>query len=536
MSKISEKNIIKNYHSSRTNQNLSLSNDNINSIDKKKDNSATITNPSFYDNYLCVSFFESITRIVFVNKPGIEKPVRVLFTINPVVSLLSNVSKHDFLETVDRSDRYNKLFSLMESCDYFFEEISYKQNQAKNNFLAKFIIDLNFYWLEVFSFVITFTINIILLSTVQGETERLYGDSKAKNIVDGLGLFNFICNFLIILVWIIIKLPLYYLTESHKYLKKIIKEKEEKNEDDEKINLNLFNKIYVIYYILIKKSTLTGFLWNVVLSCAGVFSRIHFLYIVQILGIINLSQTLKNIILSLVIKLNQLSAVFYCILVFNLLFGNIAFFKFSRDFIREVDSSVPYSYPGSLNILNDYLGSPYIEPAHVENECGTMLYCFATHLSYGMRFDGGIADRMEKASYTYDKGYYVARFFYEELYFLILVILMLNMIYGIITDAFSELRNKVEKIIRDKEEVCFICGIDKETCEKKGEKFEEHLTNIHNLWIYVEYMIGLRFVDIQDTNAINSYVIESLEQKELVWFPYDETAMAGEENQGEDES
>ena len=424
----------------------------------------------------------------------------------------------------------------MESCDYFFEEISYKQNQAKNNLLAKFIIDLDFYWLEVFSFCITFTINIILLWTVQGETERLYGDPKARTVVDILGLFNFILNFLIILVWILIKFPLYYLTEGHKYLKKIIKEKEEKNEDDEKINLNIFNKIYVIYYILLEKSTLSGFLWNLVLSCAGVFSKIHFLYIVQILGVVNLSQTLKNIILSLVIKLNQLSAVFYCILVFNLLFGDIAFFEFSRDFIREVDSSVPYSYPSNLKMLNDYLGSPYVEPSHVENECVTMLYCFATHLSYGMRFNGGIADRMEKASYTYEKGYYIARFFYEELYFLILVILMLNMIYGIITDAFSELRNKVEKINRDKEEVCFICGIDKETCEKKGEKFEEHLANVHNLWIYVEYMIGLRFVDIQDTNAINSYVIESLEQKELVWFPYDETAMAGEENQGEDES
>ena len=309
-------------------------------------------------------------------------------------------------------------------------------------------------------------------------------------------------------MWILIKFPLYYLTESHKYLNKIIKEKEEKNEDDKKISLNIFNKIYVIYYILIKKSTLIGFLWNLIFTCAGVFSKVHFVYIIQILVIVNLSQILKNIILSLVIKLNQLSAVFYCILVFNLLFGNIAFFKFSRDFIREIDSP------------ND---------GHIENECGTMLYCFATHLSYGMRFDGGIADRMEKASYTYEKGYYIARFVYEELYFLILVVLMLNMIYGIIADAFSELRNKVEKINRDKQEVCFICGIDKETCEKKGEKFEEHLSGVHNLWIYVEYMIGLKFVDIQDTNAINSYVIESLEQKELVWFPYDETAMAGED-------
>jgi hypothetical protein len=155
-----------------------------------------------------------------VNKPGIEKPIRVLFTINPVVSLLSNVSKNDFLENVDRSDRYSKLFSLMESCDYFFEELSYKQNQAKNNFIAKFIIDLDFYWLEVFSFVVDFIINIILISTVEGEGERLYGDSNMAQIVDILGLFNFIFNFLVILIWILIKFPLYYLTESHKYLKK----------------------------------------------------------------------------------------------------------------------------------------------------------------------------------------------------------------------------------------------------------------------------------------------------------------------------
>ena len=222
---------------------------------------------------------------------------------------------------------------------------------------------------------------------------------------------------------------------------------------------------------------LTGFIWNFVFSCIAVFSKIYFLYIVQILGILNLSRTLKNIILSLVIKFNQLSALFYCILVFNLLFGNISFFKFSRDFIREIESGEP--------------GSSYFEAAHVENECGTLLYCFATHLNYGMRFNGGIADRMEAASYTYEKSYYIGRIFYEELYFLILVILVLNIIYGVIIDAFSELRNNEEKINRDKEGVCYIYGIDKETCQKKGEKIEAHLENMHNLWIYVKYMIGL---------------------------------------------
>ncbi len=33
-------------------------------------------------------------------------------------------------------------------------------------------------------------------------------------------------------------------------------------------------------------------------------------------------------------------------------------------------------------------------------------------------------------------------------------------------------------------------------------------------------MIGLKFVDPQETNAINSFVIEQLQDKKISWFPY----------------
>ena len=42
-------------------------------------------------------------------------------------------SKTDFIENVDCSIRYNKLFYLTESNDYFFEEVNYNQNHEKNN-------------------------------------------------------------------------------------------------------------------------------------------------------------------------------------------------------------------------------------------------------------------------------------------------------------------------------------------------------------------------------------------------------------------
>ena len=49
--------------------------------------------------------------------------------------------------------------------------------------------------------------------------------------------------------------------------------------------------------------------------------------------------------------------------------------------------------------------------------------------------------------------------------------------------------------------------------------WNEHINKVHNLWTYVDYILGLRFVDIQETNAINSYVMETIEKKELSWFP-----------------
>lgn len=494
-----------------------------------------VTDSKFFENYFCVSFFESITRIVFVNKPSGDKPVRVLFTLNPVVPLLSKISKEDFIENVDRSDRYIKLLSLVESCDYFFEEVSYKQSNGKNNILIRVITDMNFYWLEVFAFIITLTINIVMLSVLKGPGDALYGDQHINEVIDGLGLVNFIFNCLALILWLYSKFNLFYLTECQKMLKKKKNEQREDNADnDEEVTLTLGEKMYAVFVVLILKNKLFGFIWNIAFSAGGHFSDVYFLYIIQLFGIVNLSQTLRNLILSLTVKANQLCAVFYLTIILNYIFAGIAFFNFSQDFIRAIDSRPPKYFPNEFEFLFDLVGTPYIEPNHIENECGTLLYCFATHLDYGMRFDGGIADRMEKASYTFERPYYVARFFYEEFYFISLVILMLNMIFGIIIEAFSKLRNKEQAIDKDKREVCFICGIDKESCEKKGEKLDEHLEKVHNIWTYVEYILGLRFVDIQETNAINSYVIENLDRKELLWFPYDEGQNGEEEANDQD--
>ena len=48
----------------------------------------------------------------------------------------------------------NKLFSLTESFDYFFEEVNYKQNHVKNNMFMQFITEIDFYYADFLSFIV----------------------------------------------------------------------------------------------------------------------------------------------------------------------------------------------------------------------------------------------------------------------------------------------------------------------------------------------------------------------------------------------
>lgn len=94
---------------------------------------------------------------------------------------------------------------------------------------------------------------------------------------------------------------------------------------------------------------------------------------------------------------------------------------------------------------------------------------------------------------------------------------------GIIIDTFAELREMTSKKEEDMADVCFICGDVMENLEKKSKNFLHHVTKEHNIWTYAEYIIGLKLLDPQEVNAINSYVIGTLEQKAISWFPHAES-------------
>ena len=82
-----------------------------------------------------------------------------------------------------------------------------------------------------------------------------------------------------------------------------------------------------------------------------------------------------------------------------------------------------------------------------------------------MRAGGGIGDVLLQREYGDDL--YWERYFYDLTFFVVVSILMLNLLFGIIIDAFGNLRDERKFIDEDVRDKCFICGYSRFTFEAK---------------------------------------------------------------------
>ena len=91
-----------------------------------------------------------------------------------------------------------------------------------------------------------------------------------------------------------------------------------------------------------------------------------------------------------------------------------------------------------------------------ERSCDSLLMCIVTTLNHGLRNGGGIGDILRSPSN--EEALYPARVIYDMAFFFIVIIIVLNLIFGVIIDTFADLRSEKQQ----KEEViknsCFICG------------------------------------------------------------------------------
>ncbi|XP_075754910.1 inositol 1,4,5-trisphosphate-gated calcium channel ITPR2 isoform X1 [Pelodiscus sinensis] len=328
---------------------------------------------------------------------------------------------------------------------------------------------------------------------------------------------------------------------------------------------NLCNKIVFLVSFVGNRGTFTrgyravimdmAFLYHVayVLVCMLGLCVHEFFYSFLLFDLVYREETLLNVIKSVTRNGRSiiLTAVLALILVY--LFSIIGFLFLKDDFIMEVErlknrTSIAGNGEAPTTTLTSMMETcakencstalPITNLGKEEKEngtertCDTLLMCIVTVLNQGLRNGGGVGDVLRKPSK--DEPLFAARVVYDLLFYFIVIIIVLNLIFGVIIDTFADLRSEKQKKEEILKTTCFICGLERDKFDNKTVSFEEHIKSEHNMWHYLYFIVLVKVKDPTEYTGPESYVAQMIVEKNLDWFPR-MRAMSLVSNEGDNE-
>ena len=165
--------------------------------------------------------------------------------------------------------------------------------------------------------------------------------------------------------------------------------------------------------------------------------------------------------------------------------------------------------------------------------CDTLSGCFKYLLVNAVRAGGGVGDLIQDHSW-YDRPYMLFGLLSDFLFFVIIIVILLNIISGVIIDTFARLREERQVMEDDIRSRCFICGIESTQFDRQGDGFEAHTKQDHNLWFYVYFIHHLFKKDVAELTGQESYVHRLLLKQDLGFFPLNKAIVLEGKREEED--
>ncbi|XP_071509549.1 inositol 1,4,5-trisphosphate receptor-like [Diadema antillarum] len=271
-------------------------------------------------------------------------------------------------------------------------------------------------------------------------------------------------------------------------------------------------------------------------------------YSVLMLDVVYQEETLLNVIRSVTRNFRSIALTTVLALILVYLFSIIGYLTFRDDFVISVDSRAaavgasgttqpvpegpPPTCPAGGNCSdpsgpahNPYTSTPGETSVAVGDEeegeeerfCDTLIMCIVTTLNHGVRSGGGIGDVLRSPSS--DEAWFLGRVFYDLAFFFVVIIIVLNLIFGVIIDTFADLRSEKQQKDEILRNTCFICGLNRASFDNKAVSFEEHIKEEHNMWHYMYFIVLVKVKDPTEFTGPESYVFSMIKKKNLDWFP-----------------
>ena len=411
---------------------------------------------------------------------------RRFFHVPDVCGNLAKASMDALVEEVDRSNQENKLLDFLFRAQELYREVMH-QEWLNNHPLKLSLFFSNQIlnqatWL---TFLLTISINSIFVGFYTwadgGDTPTMNEDARLAVTI--LNICQATSALYVVILTLVVRTPVKY--ETHK----------ESGLSSSWALLAAFSDWILLYYI--------GFLG---VCLAGIF--VDWTTPLLLLDIIKKNSTTRDVLNAVVYPRKQLGMT---VVLGAFILYIFAFFIF-------------YYFRDKIDIEDDGADEDRID------FCANLWDCFLTVTSYGMRCPEGMGGFMD-----HDLG---ERWILDFLYFVVVLIVLLNVIFGIIIDTFSDLRSQKQDKITDTNEICFICGIDKQVFDRASDKpngFQEHIKKDHNMWAYLYFIIFVWEQDKDDDDGMELYVRNCIEEDDLSWFPMNKAMrLDGDEDDGEE--
>jgi hypothetical protein len=432
---------------------------------------------------------EIFRQIPLVDGGFEEKTYSVYFQEIPETSLIDNTSIERLNQSADRTNRITKLRSILNMLPDYLHEIDYKFKNYQDT-KYEFLFDFDFNYADIFNCLVCLFLNIMFIYCLNTPNIQFY-----RNLINILETSLVGINICFISLFVFTKYPLY------KSLLSVKLSKELENKD-----LMYYFRVYIWDSFLYNKETS---LINLVIF-AGILvimSQYDALFIgIQVIIISKFVPTIQDILYAFYSRADQLmSMIFFLAILMH------AFATYDYNFLKEEFALTQ-------------------EDGTVLHACSTLLECYITLFNNGVRSGGGIADILpERDFHTF---LYFERYIHDMIFFVAVILMLMNMINGVIVSAFGQIREETTTLEDDVKNVCFICGARRDDLEEEKIDYEEHIRK-HNLKTYVRYLISLLLTEQSDMNEDQYYVSNCLQSDNVDFFP--KHVSNDEDNEDEDD-
>jgi len=442
----------------------------------------------------------------------------------PICKYLTDDMKEEFQSNLDRTNTKSKLECLFKNVKYYNYTLNYSQ-KLMDLFKLVPILDLFFNQYNFFrdvSMLLSIVINFLIFSSLYRTTDderevTEYSEDfkfdygflyKKKNIQDTkkilniLSLLQFLFALLIFINYILKNIAKfsYYEKNDRKenevsYLKKCLKFLKNMYDDYS----FLYHLIYLIFAIL------------------GFATKNYKYFSFLLVEIIPRSLTLMFIVKSFWIPRKQLIVTLFL------------FYLFCYYFVIFI-----------------YL---YMADQAPTKDCYRFDDCFFTVCDQAFKNSNGVINWLdENYLLVTDLMFKNSRFWLDNLFAIINIILVFQMVGGIIIDNFSALRQSQGETDEDRDNICFICGLHRTELNKlygNEDGYTEHIKIDHYFWNYMFLIFNLLKKDPKTLMGIDEFIFTNFnENQSTSWIPlgtcrkkidFDNKENADEKEKEEDE-